>query len=376
MSSGVFLIQDDGALVGMREERYEREVDFQGLLASYPDLLAGDQVNQADPRQWLLVTREAAVPGEEDGGARWSIDHLFLDQDGIPTLVEVKRSGDARLRREVVGQMLDYAANAVAYWPVEKLRAWFEKRCEMEGLDCTAALRGYFGETVNEDQFWGKVKTNLQAGRVRMLFVADEIQSDLQRIVEFLNMQMDPAEVLVVEIRQYVSEGRRILVPRVLGQTEQAKGKKGPQKQREEPWDEASFVERFSQSSPEDMELVQRFISWAKKAELECAGGRGLESATLSFGNSWVKPLWLWEGYTKSPFVQLAFEKIIKLPEGPVLVRHLCEKLNRIDGVELSPDQRWPSIKLGLLKEPSAWGLFTEAVSGLFNALATVTEPR
>jgi hypothetical protein len=33
-----------------------------------------------------------------------------------------------------------------------------------------------------------------------MLFVADKIPSELKRIVEFLNQQMDPAEVLAVEI--------------------------------------------------------------------------------------------------------------------------------------------------------------------------------
>jgi hypothetical protein len=59
-------------------------------------------------------------------GNRWSVDHLFLDQDAIPTIVEVKRSSDTRIRREVVGQMLDYAANAVVYWAVEAIRAEFE----------------------------------------------------------------------------------------------------------------------------------------------------------------------------------------------------------------------------------------------------------
>jgi hypothetical protein len=47
---------------------------------------------------------------------------LFLDQDAIPTLVEVKRSTNTDIRRKVVGQLLDYAANAVAYWLVEVLR--------------------------------------------------------------------------------------------------------------------------------------------------------------------------------------------------------------------------------------------------------------
>ena len=35
---------------------------------------------------------------------------------------------DTGLRREVVGQMLDYAANAVLYWSVEQLRADFQSK--------------------------------------------------------------------------------------------------------------------------------------------------------------------------------------------------------------------------------------------------------
>jgi hypothetical protein len=35
--------------------------------------------------------------------------------------VEVKCNIDTRIRPEVVGQMLDYVANAVVYWPVEAL---------------------------------------------------------------------------------------------------------------------------------------------------------------------------------------------------------------------------------------------------------------
>jgi hypothetical protein len=57
------------------------------------------------------------------------------------------------------------------------------------------------------ETFWAMVKTNLQAGRVRLIFVADVIPPELRRIVEFLNAQMDPAEVLALEIKQYVGEG-------------------------------------------------------------------------------------------------------------------------------------------------------------------------
>jgi len=87
MLTGVFLIQDDGRLVEMKERLYPSEDLLQELLAKYPNLLAGNQINIDKPRKWLLVSREAALPSEENGANRWSIDHLFLDQDAIPTLV-------------------------------------------------------------------------------------------------------------------------------------------------------------------------------------------------------------------------------------------------------------------------------------------------
>ncbi|MGH7576374.1 MAG: hypothetical protein ACREM1_14765 [Longimicrobiales bacterium] len=46
------------------------------------------------------------------------------------------------------------------------------------------------------------MSTNLRAGRVRMLFVADDIPPELQAIVEFLSRQMTDAEVAAIRIRQ------------------------------------------------------------------------------------------------------------------------------------------------------------------------------
>src|SRR5262249_18990480 len=160
-----------------------------------------------------------SLPDKQDGGGRWSVDHLFLDQDAIPTLVEVKRQSDTRIRREVVGQMLDYAANAVVYWPIEKLRATFEANCEQEGKEAEDVIDARLGEDTVPDVFWEKVRTNLQAGKVRLVFVADYIPAELRRVIEFLNVQMSPTEVLGIEVRQYIGEDLKTLVPRVVGQT-------------------------------------------------------------------------------------------------------------------------------------------------------------
>src|SRR5581483_2225261 len=123
MSRRIYLRQSDGTLTPMIESPFAAEDLLQELLEKYPNLLAGDQIDGAEDRRWLLVARELGVPDEEGAPDRWSVDHLFLDQDAVPTLVEVKRSSDTRIRREVVGQLLDYAANAVVF--VDRLRATF-----------------------------------------------------------------------------------------------------------------------------------------------------------------------------------------------------------------------------------------------------------
>jgi hypothetical protein len=140
MAGGKIYLREKVGLVPMTEARYDAEDVLQRLLADYPDLLAGDQMRPSEPRRWLLITREAGVPDAEGGQPRWSLGHLFIDQDVIPTLVEVKRSSDTRIRREVVGQMLDYAANIVAYWPGQQLRQLFEDRPRPDGASPDAEV--------------------------------------------------------------------------------------------------------------------------------------------------------------------------------------------------------------------------------------------
>lgn len=356
MGNGIFLIKDDESLVAMSEKAYDSEALLQELLSRYPDLLAGDQIDPVAPRRWLLVDREAEVPGEEGGGGRWSADHLFLDQDGIPTIVEVKRSSDTRIRREVVGQMLDYAANGVAYWPVEKIQATLEGRCERAGVAVEDALAALLGTDSTPEGSWQKVKTNLQAGRVRMLFVSNEIPPELKRVVEFLNEQMDPAEVLAIEIKQFAGSGLKTLVPRIFGQTSEAQSRKQAPGRETRQWDEQSFMDEVEVSAGGDAaEVARKLFEWATRTSDHVWWGKGRIHGSFipEYRQSGVKhfPLGVWT-YGRA---EVQFERLKAYPpfENEELRKELLGRLNKIPGVSLPPDavSRRPSIILSELSK-------------------------
>ena len=337
--AGMFVLQEDGSLVGLDERAYDSEELLQSLLASHPDLLAGEQMTPDAPRHWLLVSREAGVPDAPEASGRWSIDHLFLDQDGIPTLVEVKRSSDTRIRREVVGQMLDYAANAVVYLPVEQIRATYEARCARDGGDPAAVLADAFGPDIDPDSYWVRVKTNLEAGHVRLVFVADLIPPELRRIVEFLNGQLNPAEVYAVEITQYVGAHLRTLVPRLIGRTAEAGRAKSAGGSDPEPWTSERFAaELEARVGPEAVRRAQRVLAWAESRGVRVWWGRGSQHggfvAVVDGPDGSRHPLF--EVWTDGA-VEILFQHLASKPPfaEPRLRQELATRLTAGEGVQL-----------------------------------------
>lgn len=270
-------------LVEMVEEAYEAESVLQKLLADYPNLLAGDSDSAARHR-WLLVKRELGIASQQDGGGRWSIDHVFLDQDGVPTLVEVKRASDTRIRREVVGQLLDYAANASVFWGLAKIQAAYESRFDTPE-DAVAELESFLGGDVDPDRFWENVAVNLKARKLRLIFVADAIPTELKQIVEFLNEQMNPTEVLALEVRQYVEQGgsRVTLVPRILGETESARRGKGTSIPREKRnWGEADVLQAVRENfTPEVAERIVELYEFLRDAGARRSWGTGQKPSVM-----------------------------------------------------------------------------------------------
>ena len=107
--------------------------DLQDLLEKNWDLLPGDLIAGTDnqPLRWAMIKREAPVESPLSGEARWSLDFLFADDQATPTFVECKLHKSSEGRREIIGQMFEYVANAQHYWNIDTLKSFvpldFEK---------------------------------------------------------------------------------------------------------------------------------------------------------------------------------------------------------------------------------------------------------
>ena len=204
MGTNLYFVSD-GSASEMAEYRYDTEDELQKLIASNPGLLLRDS-DQEDARL-MLVAREFEMPVEEDGSTFYFLDHLMVDQSGVPVLVEVKRSSDTRTKREVVAQMIDYASR-LSSWDAEVLRDRFRGNNEAEVL-----------EEYDTDDFWTQVATCLKAERCKLVFAADRIPGTLKTMIEFLDRSMSDIEVYGVELRQYKTGNALLLSSSIVGNT-------------------------------------------------------------------------------------------------------------------------------------------------------------
>ena len=219
------------------------------------------------------------------------------------------------------------------------------------------------------------MKTNLQPGRVRLLFIADEIPTELRRVVEFLNSQMDPAEVLAIEVKQFVGENLKTLVPRVVGQTESARQKKNVDRGEPRQWDEASFFLDLSQRrGQQEAAVARRLLDWPHKHDLRVWWGQGKKDGSFfpsynnRFGQHLLFAVWTY-GSVELQFQRMTIPPFAEEPKR----KELAQRLSMI-GVSI-PDEaltRRPTFSLSLLLAPGHFDKFVGAFDWVLSEIKKV----
>ncbi|MGI8593900.1 MAG: hypothetical protein ACR2ML_05965 [Solirubrobacteraceae bacterium] len=344
---GVYLKQGE-AYLQMTETPFDAESVLQALIAQHAQLLSDEEAGQGP---LLLVRREAGVGDQEDAGGRWSLDHLYIDREGVPTLVEVKRSSDTRARREVVAQMLDYAANAKTSFSAERMSAWLDDGARERGTTAAQALSDTLG-VEEPDAYWETVATNLDAEHFRLIFVSDVIGPELRRIIEFLNGQMARTDVLAIEVKQYVYADHhgehQTIVPRVIGNTETAKRTKRA-RSRVKMTDRRSLLAALHEEDSAAADAAAALLDWGESHSRLSV--RWTTAGDIGFG-PWRGLLRVWSDGTLELKVHTL--RWVEPAWDDEQIEQLLQRLEKLDGVTFKGNRRqWPRTPLAPLAEPA-----------------------
>jgi hypothetical protein len=194
-----------------------REDVLRDLLFAHPDMLP---VREIDPAIGRLVpiAKELVIPGVG------RIDALLADDRGRLLVVECKLWRNPEARREVVGQILDYA-QALAGFSYEALQRQISAATRRAGNVLYDLVREA-GCVLDEARFVDRVSRDLKSGRFLLLIVGDGIAEGTQRIGEYLRRSGGLAfDFGMIEMAQYrfadpaTGTERSIVQPRLIART-------------------------------------------------------------------------------------------------------------------------------------------------------------
>lgn len=217
------LLKADGSTtrpkrISFTEKTFE-EGWLQELIRANPELLPVAEI-EPDFAPLVSVGREVAT-------AAGLIDNLFLSPQGYLTIVETKLWRNPEARREVVGQIIDYAKD-VSRWSFNELelrvRA-YNKQFRGSDLGVIDSLRqAEHIEEADESSIIDMISSNLAHGRFLLLVVGDGIRESVEAMAEFL--QKTPQlyfTLALVELQIYEmgrGEGKlQLVIPHIVART-------------------------------------------------------------------------------------------------------------------------------------------------------------
>lgn len=202
--SGRRLERSDFAGVELTEER------LQALLAAHPEVLPVEDIDPSfsSPR---TVGRE--VPTRAG-----PIDVLYVSPAGVVTIVETKLWRNPEARREVVGQILDYATE-LSRWGYEELDAAAKRAGHPDGL--WGLVRDEADGPQAEERFVDAVTRNLRAGRLLLVVAGDGIREGVERLADYVQQAPQSRfQLALVELQLYDIDGdTQLVVPTVVART-------------------------------------------------------------------------------------------------------------------------------------------------------------
>jgi hypothetical protein len=228
---------------------YANERHLQQVLSEHPSLIPGVGLH-------ALVCAEFPIDN-------LSADLVVLDDEGGLTLVECKLAANPQARREIIGQVLDYAS-----------RLWQMSIADFESRWGHRNQRPLFGDDNDAGALRQRLSDSLASGEFRIVLAVDEINDDLRRIVEYLNTVTLPSVAVIAVVYSRVQDGEfEILTPQSYG-GELAEAKKQRAEARRGRWSIESYRDWLVDNDPAGLGVFDAFVAALDASGFILTGGR------------------------------------------------------------------------------------------------------
>lgn len=259
--------QDDWSAAEPVSRRAETEL--QELLAESPHLIPVADIRDGSS-PLVVAAREIGLPGSGH------TDAIAVSAEGDIAIIECKLAANAEIKRKVIGQIFEYAA---FLWGMsyEDLDSKFRDR---RGASLTELVEEAVAGEWDAESFRSGAEEALRSGSFLLVVVVDEVNSELRRIVRYVN-ECGSADFSLhaLEMRMFRAGGLDLLVPNLVGAS--STQKPTPVRRR---WTESDFFEDIATAaSTSEMAIVEELYEWGQSAADRMWFGTGTKRGSVTF---------------------------------------------------------------------------------------------
>lgn len=358
------LLIDGGKTTPLNETKFTEEGKLQDYLEEYPTLIPlADVVEDASPLVCI---------GREVGTGSGSIDLLCIDKDSLLTIVETKLRKNREARREVMGQIIEYASYVSQWKPEDVYRIaneYFAKSNKVpasyKGKTIDEIMKTIAGDEYSDEDFRKKIGQNLQDGRIRLIIAVDELIEELRAMVTFLNTHSN-FDILLLQVTDFQeSPSKRVLVPMLFGYA--TKSTDGTRRR----WNETSFLaDTRSKCESKIADTITKLYEFASDNADELSWGKGTTYGSFTFRKRKMGILVSIFSTFSNGSATINFGEMMGKGVKEEVMQDFRKELNKIPGFNIISEEtvklgKFPYVPIQALMKEENLNIFRDAVLAL-----------
>ena len=347
----ILLIEGQNSKV-IDKVKFTEEGKLQDYLEEYPSLIPlADIVEGASD---LLCI------GREVGAGPGAIDLLFIDKDGLLTVVETKLAKNPEARRTVIGQIIEYASY-ISQWSADDV---YRIANEYLNSNLDEVIQKMSEGEFSDEDFMSKVGQNLKDGKMRLIIAVDELIEPLRATVTFLNRN-STFDILLLQVSSFEeSKIKKVLIPSLFGYAPP------PINPPREPWNLERFLaDTRKRCEQEAMDTITELYDFTRDNANSVSWGKGSLFGSFTFRKLGHDILVSIFTVYSNGSIQLSFGEMKGKEVKEEVLQSFRAKLNKIPGINVPEEAisigKFPSITAEVLAETKNLKNFQDAVLAL-----------